>query len=105
MVDDFVKAYQELRQRPDWPASKAFVVTPSDTADLIFNGKQVITRALYIGGVGNIEVSMQGDPIDGEDGDNRVLFSAVPAGFILPIRVTKVWGTGTTTATLIVAMW
>lgn len=105
MVDDFKKTYEELRQRPDWPASKSFVVTPSDTSDLIYNGKRVITRGLYIGGTGDIEVSMQGDPLTGEDGGNKVLFSTVPAGFILPIRVTKVWGTGTTTATTIVAMW
>lgn len=70
----------------------AAVVTPSDTVDLAF-----VSRALYVGGAGNITVIMAGD-------GSTVLFSAVPAGLVLPIRVNRVKATGTT-ATLIVAMW
>ncbi len=53
------------------------------------------TRALYVGGTGNLNVVM----VDGQ----TVLFSAVPVG-IFPIQVTKVMSTSTT-ATNIVALY
>ena len=71
-------------------AHSAFVVTPSDATIL------PVTRALYVGGGGNINVVMAED-------DNTVLFTAVPQGTILPIQVTQVLSTSTT-ATLIVAL-
>lgn len=54
---------------------------------------------LYIGGAGNISVTTIG-------GDT-VLFSGVPAGTILPVQVRRINSTtgGTTTATLINALW
>jgi len=73
------------------PSWHAVVVTPSDSADLT----NVATR-LYVGGTGNVNVIMAG----GE----TCLFSAVPVGTILPIRVSRVLAT-LTTATLVVAMW
>jgi hypothetical protein len=54
------------------------------------------TKALYIGGGGNIAVLLADDTAS-------VIFSAVPAGTILPVRVTKVLSTGTT-ATLILGL-
>lgn len=77
----------------DNPNSARFagVVTPSDATVL------VVTRGLYIGGAGNVNVTMEGDQAD-------VLFSGVPAGTVLPIRVSKVKSTSTT-ATLIVALY
>lgn len=73
------------------PADNATAVTPSDSTDLAFT-----SRALYVGGAGNLVVTMAGG------GD--VTFSAVPAGSILPIRVSRVKAT-TTTATSIVNLY
>lgn len=75
----------------DSPAARARAVTPSDTTDL---SSQSI-RYLYIGGNGNIRVTMLGG------GD--VTFVGVVAGSILRIQVTKVLST-LTTATNIVAL-
>lgn len=73
------------------PASHGFAVTPHDTNELAYD-----SRAIYIGGTGDLAVEFQG----GES----VIFSGCPAGLLLPIRCTKVKATGTT-ATLIVAIW
>ena len=77
---------------PDLSASaqSAVVVTPSDTVNM------AETRGLYVGGIGNITAIMR----DGR----TVLFSAIPVGTILPIRVTRVNSTATT-ATLIIALY
>jgi len=75
------------------PATQAFVISPSDTADLPGG----FTRGIYVGGTGNLRVDMIEGPGD-------VLFQAVPAGTVLPIRVKKVWSTNTT-ATLMVGMF
>jgi hypothetical protein len=55
------------------------------------------TRALYIGGAGNLTVDMA-------DGGSSVLFVGVPAGTLLPIQVTRIYATATT-ATSIVALY
>jgi hypothetical protein len=55
------------------------------------------TRALYIGGSGDITVDMA-------DGGSSVLFVGVLSGTILPIQVTRIYATGTT-ATSIVALY
>lgn len=70
------------------PADNATAVTPSDSTDLAFN-----SRALYIGGAGNLVVTMVGG------GD--VTFTAVPAGSILPIRVSRVKATSTTATSIV----
>jgi hypothetical protein len=70
------------------PADNAAAVTPSDSTDLAFT-----SRALYIGGAGNIVVTMAGG------GD--VTFTAVPAGSILPIRVSRVKSTSTTATSIV----
>ncbi len=70
------------------PADNAAAVTPSDSTDLAYT-----SRALYIGGSGNVVVTMAGG------GD--VTFSAVTAGAILPIRVTRVKATNTTATSII----
>jgi hypothetical protein len=74
-------------------ARSAIVITPDDNNDLVNHA----FRGLYIGGAGNIKVDMEGS-------GTAVLFSAVPAGTILPIQVRRVYSTGTT-ATLIVALY
>jgi hypothetical protein len=69
--------------------ARATAVTPSD-------GTELPAGAIYVGGAGNVSVVTEG-------GDT-VTFSNVPAGFILPLRVTKVRSTSTT-ATNIVLLW
>lgn len=75
----------------DYSAGYAAAVTKSDATVL------PATRGLYIGGAGDVAVSMAAD-------DSSVTFTAVPAGTVLPVRVKKVLSTGTT-ATTIVALW
>ena len=72
------------------PARYAVVTTPSDATLL------QTTKALYVGGAGNVTVKMAGDGVN-------ILFTAIPAGTVLPIAVTQVRATGTT-ATAIVAL-
>ena len=73
-------------------AHGAVAVTPNNSTVI------PITRALWVGGTGNISVRMA----DGQ----TVLFSNVPVG-VLPIQVDQVHANspGTTTATLIVALY
>jgi hypothetical protein len=66
-------------------------VTPSDGTDLTN-----VTRALFIGGAGNLVVIDQSG--------NTTTFTGVAAGTLLTLRVTRVKATGTT-ATNIVALW
>lgn len=73
------------------PATHAFAITPADDTDLAY-----VTRALYIGGEGDVEVITLG----GE----TVIFSAVPVGAILPIQCSRVKD-GNTTATLILGLY
>jgi hypothetical protein len=73
------------------PASNAAAVTPNDSTDLA-----VTSRALFVGGAGNIAVTMAGG--------QSITFTGVTAGAVLPIRVSRILSTGTT-ATSIVAVW
>jgi hypothetical protein len=69
-------------------AEDAFVVTPSDTVN--FSNP---ARALYVGTTGNITlVTMSG---------STVLFTAIPAGTILPVACSRVNATATTASTII----
>lgn len=70
-------------------AHGAFLVTPGDATFI------PVTRALYVGGTGNLNVRMADD--------QTVLFTAVPVG-IFPIQVDQVLSTSTT-ATNIVALY
>lgn len=51
------------------------------------------TRALYIGGNGNLKVTM----VEGGD----VTFVGLSAGMILPVQVVKCWLTGSTVSNVI----
>jgi hypothetical protein len=82
----------------DQPASIFQTVTPNDSTDLTY-----VTRGLYIGGAGNVGVY--------DIAGNYYLFRGVPAGTILPIRVSRVLltqpgspATAATTATHIIAL-
>jgi hypothetical protein len=73
------------------PASNAAAVTPNDSTDLTYT-----SRALFVGGAGNVAVIMAGG--------QTVTFTGVTAGALLPVRVSRVLSTGTT-ATTITAVW
>jgi hypothetical protein len=71
------------------PATLAFAITPANGADLA-----VGTRAIYVGGAGNLTVRMSGDQA-------AAVFIAVPVGTVLPIAVDRVQATGTTATNLV----
>jgi hypothetical protein len=85
MNDTFRKHTRSLTSPPEHGA----VVVPD--ADLCH-----VTRALYVGGGGNLRVRLQ-------DGSELTLAN-VPAGTLIPIRVVRVLATGTS-ATQIVGLW
>jgi hypothetical protein len=70
------------------PARHATAISPHNSNELSY-----ITRALYVGGAGDVKVTMQG----GEE----VTFVGVLAGTLLPIKVRKVFSTGTSATDLI----
>jgi hypothetical protein len=86
MADNF-KNYDT---RLDSPAPNAIAVTESDSEDL-----SSFSRAIYIGGDGNLTVEMASG--------QEVTFTGLIAGTVLPIRVRKV--KTATTATNIVALY
>ena len=70
---------------PMFPEDAA-AVTPSDSADL------PQFSVIYVGGAGNVKVTTaQG---------SAVTFSGVQSGGVLPVRVRRVWATGTTATTM-----
>ncbi len=70
------------------PATSGAAIAPSDTVDLAQT-----TRALYVGGFGNLKVTLAG-------GDT-VTLNNVPEGALLPLRVRWVLATGTTATNLV----
>lgn len=78
-----------LDPRVGAPAEGGAAVTPSDSVSLSGG----VTRYVYVGGAGNLAVTMS----DGSD----VVFTAVPVGTVLNIRVSKVKATGTTASNIV----
>lgn len=70
------------------PATDAISITPSDSTDL---SKAV--RGIYVGATGNVKVDM----IDG----STVTFTALAAGVIHPLAVSRVYATGTTASNIV----
>lgn len=85
MAEDRFRLYSESL---DGPISKAFAVTPNDNADL-----SEVTRALYVGGAGSVKVRFK------NGGD--ITYINVSAGQRLPVRVERVFATGTTATNII----
>ncbi len=84
MTDNFKRHTSSLES----PASGAFSITPHDT-----NPLSEITRAIYIGGSGDIAVKM----LAGQE----VTFLSLPTGTVLPVRVEQIKATGTTATGLL----
>lgn len=70
------------------PARGAIAITPHNT-----NVLTPVTRALYVGGAGNIKVEMSNGTV--------VTFTGVLAGSLLPIRVRIVFDDDTTATAMI----
>lgn len=70
-------------------AVEAITITPDDATDL-----SNITRGLYIGATGNVRVLLLYDT-------TPVTFVGAVKGSILPIRVKRVYATGTTATDLV----
>jgi hypothetical protein len=79
------KGFFDMAMRNDQVPTDCAAVTPSDTADNSFVG-------LYVGGAGDVAVKSEA----GGSGGAAVVFKAVPAGTILPIRTCRVMNTNTT---------
>ena len=71
------------------PATKAVAITPHATNELA-----AYTRAIYVGGAGNINMTLQGDSA-------AVSFVGVLAGTVIPVRAKVVLVTGTTATNLV----
>jgi hypothetical protein len=71
------------------PAGNAYTITTSDSTVLARP-----TRAIYVGGAGDLAVRMA------DDGSTPI-FKAVPVGTVLNIRADKILATGTTATNLL----
>lgn len=81
--------YSTLASGLDSPVKSGAAITPHDTNELSF-----VTRAIYVGGAGNIVVLLADD-------SSTVTFTGVQAGQLLPIRAKKVLSTNTTATSLL----
>ena len=80
--------YQDGTGDPTSPPVDADVIVPSNTVNL-----DQVTRAIYVGVVGDVRVLMLG----GTD----VTFTNMAAGIMHPMRVVRVYVTGTTATGLV----
>jgi hypothetical protein len=80
--------FKVFNKEPFHPATRAVSIVSSDVNDLA-----EAPRAIYIGGNGNLRVTM----LDG----GEAIFLNVVAGTLIPIRVRKVWSTSTTAAGIV----
>ncbi len=71
-----------------YSAVVAFAVTPDDDAEIT-----TLHKGLWIGDAGTLRVRMWEDGI--------VEFKGLVAGYLLPIRVRKVFATGTTASDIV----
>lgn len=90
MTDKFQDVYPKLND----PATNAVAIDISTTDHSLVTQP---SRALWIGGAGNVKVDML------QSGSTGITFYNVPAGTLLPIRITKVYGASS--ATLMTAIW
>jgi hypothetical protein len=87
MTDTFKTHGRSLTSPPE----DAAAITPDDGQDLA-----VATRAVWVGGGGDLRLRMLGGA--------EVTLQGVAAGSLLPLRVARVFATGTT-ATALVGLW
>lgn len=87
MTDTFKTFARSLTSPPEHAAE----IAPDDAAILPF-----VTRALYVGGGGDVALRLMGGA--------EVTFRGVQAGSLIPIRVDRVRSSGTT-ATGLIGLW
>jgi len=87
MADDFSNAAAGL----DSPGNFVKAITGDDSNDLA-----KVARGLYVGTTGDVKITSAGGTTE--------IIPSVPAGAILPIRVKRLFSTGTT-AGGIIAIW
>lgn len=87
MIDTFKTFARSLTSPPE----HAREIAPDDAASLPF-----VTRALYVGGAGDVALRLQGGA--------EVVFRGLQAGSLIPIRVDQIKSTGTT-ATGLIGLW
>lgn len=90
MPDRYGKEYGVL----DSVCFDGFSITPSDS-----NTYSQPTRAVYVGGSGNLSVQMVGY----DNSNTNLTFTNVLAGTIIPIRAQKVYGN--TSASFLVGLY
>lgn len=74
--------------------SPTFPMFPGDAETVTKSDSTTFNPSvIYIGGTGDIKVTTT----QGTD----VTFPSVPAGFVLPVQVIKVWSTGTTATSMV----
>ncbi len=85
---------------PTFQAYNAQDVTPNDSVDIQWQGATLGTNnsgpSLYVGGAGDVKVTMVGG--------QTVTFVGVPAGTFMPIQVKRVWSTGTSATSIVAIM-
>jgi hypothetical protein len=87
MTDSFRTHTRSLTSPPE----HALAILPDDAGEL-----PQVTRALYVGGAGDLRVTMRG----GE----TVTFAGVAGGTLIPVRASRVLASGTT-ASGILGLW
>lgn len=86
-TDKYQGAHAEVHD----PIENGFAVTPSDSADLSY-----VTRSVYIGGAGNLRVTLKGMATG-----TYVTYTGMLVGVSYPIRATRIWATGTTATNIL----
>lgn len=81
--------YQSFSNNLSSPATNAIEITPDDSNDLA-----QVTRAIYIGGSGNMVATLAEDSA-------AVTFVGLVAGSLLPLRVKRVKATDTTATNIV----
>jgi hypothetical protein len=84
MADNFETLASGLHS----PAKAAFSVTPNDSTDLAIS-----SRGVYVGASGDLKVDMVGG--------GTVTFVGLAAGVVHPLRVKRIYSTGTTATGII----
>ncbi len=92
-----------LPQNPIATQSKCLLSDPSPDG-LAFTGAADVTlpmhsRGIYIAADGDLKIDFVG--IDGATGATGITFVGVKGGTVLPIRISKIYDTGTTTSGVI----
>jgi hypothetical protein len=72
----------------EMPSNHLLALTPNDAVDLTY-----VTRGIYIGGAGDLAVR--------DEFNNDVTFTNLVPGIILPIRVVRIFATGTSVTDII----